>query len=380
MDETSDQDATGRLPEEVLLNVFLKLRQEEDLGRVAQVSRRWRRLAADPAVLRRFKREVELAKYEHGLLKPHVFARTAFYVSPSDWGGRLGRAPPLCLAVGPNGEVWSGTQGSVIEKWGRGGDHLQTLQDHSGSVDCLAIGPGGVLYSGSKNQMRDGSIMVWSPGGDLIRTLRGHTDDVWSLAVGPRGELYSGSADNTIRVWSPAGDHLKTLKGHTDWVVCLAVGPGGELYSGSEGSDDPRSGLDDADSGDEVEPSQIIIWDAEAGTVLRMLRGHSETVVCLAVGSFGELYSGSFDRTIRVWSRTGEHLKTLEGHTDGVTCLGAGLSGEIYSGSHDGTVRVWYRDGKSRVLRGHESAVTCLEVGQGGELYSGSKDGTILRW
>jgi WD40 repeat protein len=44
----------------------------------------------------------------------------------------------------------------------------------------------------------------------------------------------------------------------------------------------------------------------------RVLRGHTNTVWALAIGPDGNMYSGSMDRTIRVWSaKNGTLLRML---------------------------------------------------------------------
>ena len=85
-------------------------------------------------------------------------------------------------------------------------------------------------------------------------------------------------------------------------------------------------------------------WVAYAAGVIqpRVLEGHTNIVRALAVGLDGKMYSGSYDKTIRVWSHVdGAHLRTLEGHTDNVRALTVGLDGNLYSGSWDRTIRVW---------------------------------------
>ena len=109
----------------------------------------------------------------------------------------------------------------------------------------------------------------------------------------------------------------------------------------------------------------------------RVLEGHTWQVSSLAVGLDGKIYSGSDDRTIRVWSGVdGTHLQTLEGHTEGVTSLAVGLDGRIFSGSYDRTIRVWSGvDGVClQTLEGHIGGVFALAVGLDGNIYSGSGD------
>jgi len=88
-------------------------------------------------------------------------------------------------------------------------------------------------------------------------------------------------------------------------------------------------------------------WAAyEEGVIKpRELEGHTEFVHALAVGLDDKVYSGSGDKTIRVWSGTvGTHIRTLVGHTDVVTSLAVGLDGKLFSGSDKGSIRVWSGD------------------------------------
>jgi WD40 repeat protein len=60
------------------------------------------------------------------------------------------------------------------------------------------------------------------------------------------------------------------------------------------------------------------------------------------VGLDGNVYSGSYDTRIRVWSaHDGVHLRTLDGHTRGIFAIAMGHDGTVYSGSFDRTIRVW---------------------------------------
>ena len=78
----------------------------------------------------------------------------------------------------------------------------------------------------------------------------------------------------------------------------------------------------------------------KSGNHLRTLHGHTSTVLSLAV-SEEKLYSGSIDRTIRVWvAESVNHLRTLQGHT-GIVFAVAVSQGKLYSGSGDKTIRVW---------------------------------------
>jgi len=93
-------------------------------------------------------------------------------------------------------------------------------------------------------------------------------------------------------------------------------------------------------------------WAAyEAGAIQpRELEGHTGNVLSLATGLDGKIYSGSYDRTVKVWrGDDGTLLQTLLGHTHTVFSLAVGLDGKIYSGSSDTTIRVWSDDNGSHL-------------------------------
>ena len=117
-----------------------------------------------------------------------------------------------------------------------------------------------------------------------------------------------------------------------------------------------------------------------SGMHITTLQGHTDCVWCLTVVG-NRLYSGSYDRTIRVWDTdTHQHVTTLQGHTNAVNCLTV-VGNKLYSGSDDRTIRVWDTDTHQHIttLQGHTDVVDCLHV-VGNKLYSKSWDGTIRVW
>jgi WD40 repeat protein len=73
------------------------------------------------------------------------------------------------------------------------------------------------------------------------------------------------------------------------------------------------------------------------------------------------IYSGSFDKTIRVWNlENGECVQTLAGHSAAVSCVSLSSDGKtMYSGSFDNTIQVWNLDNGECVqtLAGHSDFV-----------------------
>jgi WD40 repeat protein len=154
----------------------------------------------------------------------------------------------------------------------------------------------------------------------------------------------------------------RRLEGHADRVFCLAVGLDDTIYSGST-------------------DRTVRVW--RGGEDIRRLQGHTGLVCAIAVGPDGTVYSGSNNGTVRVWSgNDGTRIRTLSGHGSAVFALAVGSNHRLYAGSHDSTIRVWStRDGAHiQTLEGHTEGVEVLLLGLDGRVYSGSADSTIRVW
>lgn len=110
-------------------------------------------------------------------------------------------------------------------------------------------------------------MRLWDPNtGELISTLRGHTKGVWSCAFYPVGHtsalLATAGEDCTARLWDCRTRKvaLTLTSGHADAVYSLAWSADGtQIATGS------------ADR-------TVTIWDPKAGRVLKMFKGHEDTV------------------------------------------------------------------------------------------------------
>jgi WD40 repeat protein len=111
-------------------------------------------------------------------------------------------------------------------------------------------------------------------------------------AVAPDGRrIVSAASDNTLRIWdAETGTCLRVLEGHTRSVNGCAVAPDGRRIV---------SAADD---------NTLRIWDAETGTCLRVLEGHTRSVNGCAVAPDGRrIVSAASDNTLRIWdAETGE--------------------------------------------------------------------------
>lgn len=82
--------------------------------------------------------------------------------------------------------------------------------------------------------------------------------------------------------------------------------------------------------------------------VNKHLRGHTVWISSLSILPSGDIVSGSWDKTIRIWGRDIDDInglyvckQTLTGHTVCIATLSILSSGDIVSGSWNKTIRVW---------------------------------------
>ncbi|KAI4336091.1 hypothetical protein L6164_014663 [Bauhinia variegata] len=215
-----------------------------------------------------------------------------------------------------------------------------TWVHHVDTVSALALsGDGSLLCSVSW----DRTIKIWRTRDFtcLESISNAHDDAINAVTLSDDGYIYTGSADKRIKVWKKGeGDKkhslVDTLEKHNSGINALALSSDGSLlYSGAC----DRS---------------ILVWEKdEDGKIVVMgaLRGHSQSILCLAVVS-DLVCSGSADKTIRVWRgvhREYSCLAVLEGHRGPIKCLTAAVdrynpseeSFLVYSGSLDCDIKVW---------------------------------------
>ncbi|KAJ6293997.1 hypothetical protein OIU76_022135 [Salix suchowensis] len=214
-----------------------------------------------------------------------------------------------------------------------------TWVNHVDTVSALALSSDeSHLYSVSW----DRTLKIWrtSDFRCMESVANAHDDAINAVALSNDGSVYTGSADKKIKVWRKSSEENKhslvdTLEKHRSGINALALSSDGSvLYSGAC----DRS---------------IVVWEKDGGgnmVVLGGLRGHTESILCLAAVS-DLMFSGSADKTIRIWrgaDRSYSCLAVLDGHRGPVKCLTASVdrytsdeSYLLYSGSLDCDIKVW---------------------------------------
>ncbi|XXG62361.1 hypothetical protein AAC387_Pa05g0732 [Persea americana] len=198
-----------------------------------------------------------------------------------------------------------------------------------------------------------------------LATLKGHEKAVSGITL-PQGsnKLFSACEDGVVRAWDcytgkcagslNLGGKIGCVLGAAPWVfigvpdaikvfscnppnaVDLSLsGPVGQVYA-----------LDFVDgmlfAG--IEDGTILSWRFNAGNLFEeaaRFDGHKLSVVTLVARSYGKLYSGSTDHTLKVWDiRTSQCLQTLTNHSSAVTSI---LCWDLFllSCSLDHSIKVW---------------------------------------
>ncbi|PGH15710.1 hypothetical protein AJ79_02304 [Helicocarpus griseus UAMH5409] len=171
-------------------------------------------------------------------------------------------------------------------------------------------------------------------------------------------------------------------QGHIGNILTVAVSPSGEFVA--TGGADKR----------------LIIWDAETLTPLKTFNQHRDSVSDLSftrrissTSSGEQLFSASFDRTIKTWSLSpGAHayVETLFGHQDHVVSVDSMALDQCVSvGARDRTARLWkvvdetqlvFRGGGSKGTSYVEGSIDCVAVLPPAHFVTGSDSGAISLW
>jgi WD40 repeat protein len=198
---------------------------------------------------------------------------------------------------------------------------------------------------------------------------------VYSLAFSPDGAtLASGAADGTVQLWRVEdGTLLRTLKGHTNSVESLAFSPdGATLASGSwDGT--------------------VRLWQVSDGTSLHTLGERAFYPVWgLAFSPDGSiLMSGTSDGTVRLWQVSdGTVQRTVEmddGYAKSWQSKSVTFSpdGAMLAARAGKEVQLWQvSDGTLlHTLEGHTNSVESVAFSpDGAMLASGSWDNTVRLW
>jgi WD40 repeat protein len=184
------------------------------------------------------------------------------------------------------------------------------------------------------------------------------------------GTRVAAGRANAVQVYDiDSGLEIVSLGGHKDLIQSVRFSPDQSLLAAGS-------------------YQVVTIWNVPTGGLQKTLSSHAGSVAALAVVHDGKVaYSGSDDKTIRVWSLPDGKLLQTFNQPAPVRAL-ALLPGEksLVSGGSDGIVRCLdASDGREQIaLQGHAAAVSAVAMlpPRSGEprVVSASEDATIRIW
>ncbi|CAN6447186.1 unnamed protein product [Victoria cruziana] len=234
---------------------------------------------------------------------------------------------------------------------------IGSLVREEGHIYSLAA-TGDLLYTGSDSK----NIRVWK-NREEYGGFKSHSGLVKAIIISGE-KIFTGHQDGRIRVWQPSpkkpGAHKRvgTLPTTRALLKC-SLNPSNYV---------------------EIRRHRSALWIK-----------HHDAVSCLSISEDqGILYSGSWDRTVKVWRVSDSKcLESIRAHEDAVNSVVAAPDGLVFTGSADGTVKVWRREAQGKTskhallqtLLAQECAVTALVASPSDAvLYCGSSDGMINFW
>ena len=165
-----------------------------------------------------------------------------------------------------------------------------------------------------------------------------------------------------------AGDNPKVISGHTHFVWSIAFSPDSTLLA--SGSFDRT----------------VRLWSADTGELLDIFTGHESDITTVAFSPDGQtLASGGWDATVRLWDiGTREQREVLASRWHAVSSVAFSPTGQVLAGGTGNSVVVLWDTATwqvEKILEGHSGAVdSVLFSPDGMKLVSGSRDATVRVW
>jgi WD40 repeat protein len=197
----------------------------------------------------------------------------------------------------------------------------------------------GKLNNGYKviTAYEDGTIRMKEICGDLrSKTFKGvHKNWIRCLQISSDNtRLISGGMDLSLKIWNLKNGQL--LKNITQ---------ANKIYNMENKFESVRSIIKSSNENEIITSSSysnIMIWNLDEGLCKKVLKGHTNHVLCLELLRNDRLLSGSSDLLIKIWNlNTFECEATLKYHKDAVKCLTKIDDHNFASGSDDFSINIW---------------------------------------
>ncbi|XP_015881927.3 protein JINGUBANG [Ziziphus jujuba] len=231
---------------------------------------------------------------------------------------------------------------------------LAVLSGHIGSVSSLAL-CGEFILSASQGK----DIIVWQQPDLKLFTKFGQGDGSVKALVSVGNKVFTAHQDSRIRVW-------KVSRRSENVFRLVDTLPTTKDYLGKF-----------------MKQSNYVQTRRHHK---RLWIEHADSISCLTVSN-GLIYSGSWDKTLKVWRISDlKCLESIKAHDDAINGLVA-CKGIVYSASADGKIKAWGKDGKishslKGILEGHKDvSFNSVIVSEDSKwVYGGGSDGFVMGW
>jgi WD40 repeat protein len=238
---------------------------------------------------------------------------------------------------------------------------VAALSGHDGWVRCLTQLSDDLVASGSS----DKTVRFWSLARALQKKSEGETTAaetepplirlpgmIISLSAVKKfpSQILCGCSDLKVHLWDyQSRVELRTFAGHNGWIRGVCVTDDATLVATSSGDQSLR------------------LWDFASGETLHVLWGHAHIIPGLCLVQRGwSVVSASYDKTLKEWPLVGYNdghplpvdreealkwasvgalkAKSYIGHSSWVRTVRCSCDGQwLFSGSYDRTLKVWKR-------------------------------------
>ncbi|KAH9004299.1 U3 small nucleolar RNA-associated protein [Lactarius hatsudake] len=313
-----------------------------------------------------------------------------------DIGESSSRPQRLCFfTAGEKGlvRIWDGKTGHVIRAFGEEQHVNPGDEEAQGQIlDAFFVPSTSSIVSVHADQ----NILFYTlPDGAIQRQLIGFNDEITDVALlgsaQPPEHVALATNSPLIRIYSTESFDARLLAGHRDIVLSLATSSSGRILASGAKDNSAR------------------LWarqnNNEAGwACVAICEGHAESVGAVVferedVPRF--LFTGSQDRTIKVWDLSGvpgevpaptpvrcKSVSTTRAHEKDINALDSSPGGSLLvSGSQDKTAKIWTVGRPGGMLKllgtckGHKRGVWSVRFARGTRtLATGSGDRTVRLW
>jgi WD40 repeat protein len=196
-------------------------------------------------------------------------------------------------------------------------------------------------------------------------------EPIQSVAFSPDGLLIaSGGNDWNVHIWDAQdGSELAVLPGHTDWIRSVAFSPDGQWLA--SGSDDRN----------------VFVWSvADHSGAPQIVSGHEDWVRSVAFSPDSQvLATGSDDSTVRLWNVADFSAPPTILDTIGyVHSVAFGPDGQYLAAGSEFQLFLWDLNNigaSPTILDAHESTIRSVDFSPDGHyIASGGDDNTVRVW